>query len=181
MLADQRIQGHSRLDAGRVEHVGEPPKANPQAVLSPAVVDDVRHDVAAVRRNTDPHGGIIIPNLHIGGDPDRKRLVARPRIRLSLENKRVLVAIRPAHRLAHDLGTGSDRRQAGGEDTCCPGEEETLLDEIPALVACPHDAALRSLAMTAPGLPSGRRLSPCRLASADLEQIPVEFTYNLRA
>src|SRR6516164_275575 len=150
MLADQRVQGHGRLDAGRVEPVGETPKADSQAVLSPTVVDDVRHDVAAVRRNTDPHGGIIVPNLHIGGDPDRKRLVARPRIRLSFENKRVLVAIRPAHRLAYDLGTGSDRRQAGGEDTCCPGKEETLHDEIPALVACAHDAALRSRAMTAP-------------------------------
>src|SRR5215472_1661945 len=133
---------------------------------------------AAVRRNTHPHGGIIIPNLHIGGDIDRKRLVAGPRIRLSFENKRVLVAIRPAHRLAHGLGTGSDRRQAGSEDSCCPGEEETVLDEIPALVACAHDAALRSRAMTAPSLPPSRSLPPCRLdtsASADLVRLDVEL------
>src|SRR5262249_8316724 len=99
------------------------------------------------------------------------------------ENKRVLVAIRPAHRLAHGLGMGSDRRQAGGEDPCCPGEEETVLDEIPALVACAHDAALRSRAMTAPGLPPSRSLPPCRLAtsaSADLVRLDVELARETR-
>src|SRR5262249_246822 len=73
---------------------------------------------------------------------------------------------------------GSDRRQGGGQDTCCSGQEETLLDEIPTVIACPHDAALRSRAMTAPGLPPDRAYHPAASTPADradLVRLDVEF------
>src|SRR5712692_13560 len=84
-----------------------------------------------------------MPNLHIGSDPDGKCLVAGPCEGLALENERIVVPICPAHR-AQRLRTRGNGHQSGRQKTCGPGEDETLLDEIPAVMTTLHGAALLS-------------------------------------
>src|SRR5437870_491113 len=50
-------------------------QAHAHAILSPGVIDDVRHAVRWIRRNAGADRRIIMPDLHVGRDPDRKRLV----------------------------------------------------------------------------------------------------------
>ncbi len=138
MLAYQRIQCDGGLDAGCVQHVGELPQAHSDAVLSPSVIDHVRDDVSQVRRHRDAHRRIVIPDLHVGGDPDRERLVIRPGERLPLGNERILVAIRSTHGLAHDL-RGREGRQRGSEQARRSGHDKSAFDKIPAAAVTSHD------------------------------------------
>src|SRR6266850_7036887 len=95
-----------------------------------------------------------MPNLHIGSDPDGKCLVAGPCEGLAFENERIVVPICPAHR-AQRLRTRGNGRQSGREETCGPGDDETLLDEISAVMTTSHGAAL--LSPTISCLPRNRR------------------------
>ena len=127
-----------RLHARRIEHVGDPPEPDAHAVFAPGVVDDVRHAVRRIGRHAGADRRIVVPDLHVGRDPDGERLVAGPGERLALVDEGVLVAIGSPHR-PERLSPGN-RGQGGGQQARASGEGETPGDEIPAIVAL-HGAA----------------------------------------
>ena len=97
-LAILRVQRDRRLDARRVKHVGDSPEADAHAVFAPGIVDDVGHAVRGIGRHAAADWRIVVPNLHVGRDPDREGLIVRPGERLALMDDRVLVSIGPPHR-----------------------------------------------------------------------------------
>src|SRR5205085_6620689 len=88
--------------------------------------------------------------------PHRQRLVAGPCEGLSLEDVRIVVPIRPAHR-SQRLRAGRDGRQSGPEKTCGPGEDEALLEEIPAVIISLHGAAPFTMTVCLHVLSLGKR------------------------
>src|SRR5262249_22284067 len=133
-FADLRIQRDGRLDARGVEHVREPPQAHADPIFPPGVVEDVRHVIGGVGGDADPEGGVVLPDLHIGRVPGRKRVVAGPLEGLALGDERVVVALRAADRprRALRLGRGAPRTENGKARS--PSEAETLRDKLPAVM-----------------------------------------------
>ena len=111
-FADLRIQRDGRFDAGGVEHVGDAPQPDAHPVFPPGVVDNVGHMVRGIGRNAGADGRVVVPDLDIRDEPDGKRFVARPFERLSLEDERIVVALRPADRLRRGLRLRRQRPQA---------------------------------------------------------------------
>ena len=97
-VADLRVQSDGRLDACCVEHIRDTPQADAYPVFAPGVVEDVRNIIRGIGADADAEGGVVLPDLHIRREPDRKRVVARPLEGLALGDERVVVALRAADR-----------------------------------------------------------------------------------
>ena len=67
-----------RLDAHAIEHVSKTPEPDAHAVFAPGVVDDVGHAIGGIGRDAGSGRRIVVPDLHVGRDPDRERLVVGP-------------------------------------------------------------------------------------------------------
>src|SRR5262249_26659681 len=133
-LADLRIQCDGRLDAGGVEHVREAPQAHADPIFPPGVVEDVGHVIGGIGGDADAKGGVVLPDLHIGREPDRKRVVAGPLEYLALGDERVVVALRAADRSRRGLRLGGGGPQAESGQARGPGKAETRGDELPAVM-----------------------------------------------
>ena len=137
-----------RLDAHTFERVSQTPEHDAHAVFPPGVVDDVGHAIGRIGRDAGPDGGIVVPDLHVGRDPDRERLVVGPRLWLALEDEGILVAIGAAHRTER-LGM-RDARQARRQQPGGSGERETFSDELSAILI-EHGAFSRSFVVACSG------------------------------
>src|SRR2546423_1247994 len=78
---------------------GKRPDALEGARPGPAVIDDVQRGVSGIGRNSGAKRRVVVPDLHVGRDPHRQRLVAGPGERLALGDEGIVVTVRPAHRL----------------------------------------------------------------------------------
>ena len=61
-------------------------------VFAPGVVVDVGHIIGGIGRDADAEGGIVVPDFHIGGEPDRQCVIAGPLEWLALGDEGVIVA-----------------------------------------------------------------------------------------
>ena len=105
-VADLRVQSDGRLDACCVEHIRDTPQADAYPVFAPGIVEDVRNVIRGIGADADAEGGVVLPDLHIRREPDRKRVVARPLEGLALGDERVVVALRAADRPRRGLRLG---------------------------------------------------------------------------
>src|SRR5262249_49850553 len=174
-LADLRIQCDGRLDARSVEHVREAPQAHADPIFLPGVVEDVGHVIGGIGSDADAEGGIVLPNLHIGREPDCERVVARPFECLALGDERVVVALRAADRPRRALRLGGGGPQTESGKARGPGKAETRGDEPPTVMTdalhgdvLPFYRPWMSLPRLYAECRSGRRSSDRRRLSAPL-------------
>src|SRR5262245_31222884 len=66
--------------------------------------------IGGIGGDADAEGGVVVPHLHVGYEPDRERIVAGPFERLALGDEGILVALRPADRLRRRLGLRGEAR-----------------------------------------------------------------------
>ena len=128
-LADLGVQGDRRLHAGFVEHIRDAPQTDPHPVFAPGVVVDVGQVIGGIGRDADAEGGIVVPDFHIGGEPDRQCVVAGPLEWLALGDEGVLIAFRPAYRLRRRLRVRRRGRQAQRHDAGASGEAEAVAEK----------------------------------------------------
>jgi hypothetical protein len=151
-VADLRIQRHRRSHSGFIEDVGKSPQADPHSVFPPGVVEDVGHMVGGIGRNADPESRVVLPDLHIGREPDRNCVVAGPFERLALGDETVVIALRPPDRPRRRLGPGDAGHQRGCQQAHRPGEAQALRNEFSTVMTIvSHGAALHSQTMPAFG------------------------------
>src|SRR5262249_18810759 len=96
--------------------------------------EDVRHVIGRIGTDADAESGIVLPNLHIGNEPDRKRIVAGPLERLALCNERVVVSARAADRPRRALRLGGGAAHTGTGKARRRGKAETLGNERPTVM-----------------------------------------------
>src|SRR5216684_4118472 len=100
--------------------------------------------VGGIVRDADPGGGVVLPNLHVGGEPDRERVVAGPLERFALGDEGVVVALRPADRPWRRLRRGDAGRQGGRQQAGRTGQTQACRNEFPTVpTILSHGAALR--------------------------------------
>ena len=75
-----------------------------------------------------------MPHLHIGGEPDCERVVARPLERLAFGDKGIVVALRTADRRGRGLRLSGGGAQAKGGKARASGEAEALRNKFPTVM-----------------------------------------------
>src|SRR5262245_54551961 len=136
-LADLRVQGDGCLHARRIEHVGETPQADAYSVFPPRIVEDVRHVIGWIGADTDTEGGVVVPHLHVGREPDCERVVARPLERLAFGDEGIVVALRTADRRRRGLRLSGGGGQAEGSKARASSETKALCNEFPTVMTDP--------------------------------------------